>query len=129
MFLAIRTDKPLAELYILDQVGNKVAEHQWLADRQLADHLHVEIKKILKKNKLTFDNLTGIVVFEGPGSFTGLRIGITVANALAYSLQIPVIGTNSEKWISPGWQKKFSKPQQYVVPEYGSLPNITHSGQ
>lgn len=48
------------------------------------------IEKILTKNRLTLKDLTGIKVNTGPGSFTGLRVGISVANALAFSLKIPV---------------------------------------
>jgi tRNA threonylcarbamoyladenosine biosynthesis protein TsaB len=48
------------------------------------------IDKILKKNKLEYADLKGIEVETGPGSFTGLRVGVAVANALSYSLGIPV---------------------------------------
>lgn len=54
------------------------------------------INKILKKNKLKFKDLKGIEVEIGPGSFTGLRVGVSVANALAYSLNIPVNGKKME---------------------------------
>jgi len=50
------------------------------------------IVKILKKNKVTFSDLTAIEVNIGPGSFTGTRVGVAVANALGYSLDIPVNG-------------------------------------
>lgn len=48
------------------------------------------IIKVLKKADLDFKNLTGIEVETGPGSYTGLKVGVAVANALAYSLNIPV---------------------------------------
>ncbi len=50
------------------------------------------IEKILKKNKLEFKDLTAIEAEEGPGSFTGLRVGASVAQALGFSLNIPVNG-------------------------------------
>ena len=50
------------------------------------------IAKILKKNKITFGNLTSIEVNPGPGSFTGTRVGVSVANALGFALNIPVNG-------------------------------------
>lgn len=50
------------------------------------------INKILKKNKLFLKDLTGIKVNTGPGSFTGLRVGVSVANALGWSLGIAVNG-------------------------------------
>ena len=54
------------------------------------------IEKILKKNKLEFKDLKGIEVETGPGSFTGLKVGVSVANALGYSLGIPVNGKELE---------------------------------
>lgn len=54
------------------------------------------IDKILKTNKLKLQDLSGIEVETGPGSFTGLRVGVSVANALGYSLGIPVNGKKIE---------------------------------
>lgn len=48
------------------------------------------IDKILKKHRVKPADLTAIQVNQGPGSFTGLRVGIAVANALAFALKIPV---------------------------------------
>ena len=50
------------------------------------------IIKILRKNKLTFTDLTAIEVNPGPGSFTGTRVGVSVANVLGFALGIPVNG-------------------------------------
>ncbi|EKD90329.1 MAG: Glycoprotease family protein [uncultured bacterium] len=54
------------------------------------------IEKILKKNGLEFKDLKGIEVEIGPGSYTGLKVGVSVANALGYSLGIPVNGKEIE---------------------------------
>ncbi len=54
------------------------------------------IKKILDASKLDFSSLKGIEVETGRGSFTGLRVGVSVANALGYSLGIPVNGKSIE---------------------------------
>ncbi len=50
------------------------------------------IEKILLEKKLTLQDLDSIEVNTGPGSFTGIRVGISIANALSYSLKIPVNG-------------------------------------
>lgn len=54
------------------------------------------IEQILKKEKLKYKDLEGIEVEKGPGSFTGLRVGVSVANALGFSLGIPVNGKKVE---------------------------------
>jgi len=54
------------------------------------------IERILKQEKLEYKDLEGIEVETGPGSFTGLRVGVSVANALGFSLGIPVNGKKVE---------------------------------
>jgi tRNA threonylcarbamoyladenosine biosynthesis protein TsaB len=48
------------------------------------------IDKILKAYRITIKDITAIKVNRGPGSFTGLRVGIAVANALGFALKTPV---------------------------------------
>ncbi|MBI3103933.1 tRNA (adenosine(37)-N6)-threonylcarbamoyltransferase complex dimerization subunit type 1 TsaB [Candidatus Daviesbacteria bacterium] len=54
------------------------------------------ILRLLKTVNCNLKTLKGIEVETGPGSFTGLRVGVSVANALAYSLNIPVNGKKIE---------------------------------
>lgn len=54
------------------------------------------IDKILKKKNITFKDLKGIEAEIGPGSFTGLKVGVSVANALGFALGIPVNGKKIE---------------------------------
>lgn len=56
------------------------------------------IDKILKKHKVSLKDLTEIKVNTGPGSFTGLRVGVSVANTLGWALGIPV---NGKKAVEP----------------------------
>jgi len=125
MILALRTDKPDAELYLYDD-EKRVDSITWLAHRQLSDTLLSQIETLLTKNKLSLPDLTGIIVYLGPGSFTGLRIGITVANTLAYSLNIPNAGAEGEDWIEPALAKlKTTADASTLMPEYGSEAHIT----
>ncbi len=48
------------------------------------------IDQLLKKHNLQLSDVTGIGVNVGPGSFTGLRVGISIANALGFALKIPI---------------------------------------
>lgn len=56
-----------------------------------AEALHQMIKDILDRNNLKPTDLTGIAVGIGPGSYTGLRIGVTAAKGLAYALNIGMV--------------------------------------
>ena len=89
MYLGIRTDSPVAELYLYDGLELK-AEKTWQADRQLAHGILGQLEAFLDAQNLTFGAIKGLFVYRGPGSFTGLRIGITVMNTIAYSEGIAI---------------------------------------
>ena len=63
------------------------------------------INQILNKNKKTLKDLTAIEVETGPGSFTGLRVGISVANALGWTLEIPINGEKIGGLVEPKYEK------------------------
>lgn len=54
------------------------------------------IEILLQEHRLTPQDIEAIEVNEGPGSFTGVRVGVSIANALAFGLGIPVNGTKIE---------------------------------
>ncbi|MBP3040177.1 tRNA (adenosine(37)-N6)-threonylcarbamoyltransferase complex dimerization subunit type 1 TsaB [Bacillaceae bacterium Marseille-Q3522] len=53
------------------------------------------IEKLMHDCEVTPEQLTKIVVAKGPGSYTGVRIGVTIAKTLAWTLQIPLVGISS----------------------------------
>lgn len=125
MILTIRTDSDWAELGLFATVKN---QHQlrWEAGRSLAETILVKIDELLDEAGTTYDQLTGIVVFKGPGSFTGLRIGATTGNAVAYAKELPIVGTTGEDWLYDGLALiGIGENHGQVVPEYGAEPNIT----
>lgn len=125
--LTIRTDKPEAEIGLF--VGEtKLAYEKWEAHRQLSETIHTKIHEMLASLEKDWNNLEAVILFKGPGSFTGLRIGSTVANTLASELDIPVVGTNGEDWVQSGLASLGQgKTDKLVVPDYGRDPHITIS--
>lgn len=125
LILAIRSDQAEAELLLFNDY-QKIDEIKWLAHRILADTLHLKIKELLTRNNLNWPAINGIICFIGPGSFTGLRIGISVANALAYSLSIPIIGGKNHNWQTASIAKLLTgQNQKILIPEYGHQAHIT----
>ncbi len=123
MYIAIKTDMSDTEIYRLDEDGQVERQKLWPAGRTLARDLPGELDQLIDGK---YKDVTGIIVFKGPGSFTGLRIGITVANALAYAEGIPIVGTNGENWLASGREKLASgMNDKIVLPEYGAPANIT----
>ena len=76
-------------------VGDKRFETK--AKEGVSQRLLPFIDEVLKKEKLSLKDIKGIEVETGPGSFTGLRVGVSVANALGWSLGIPVNGKDLKK--------------------------------
>jgi tRNA threonylcarbamoyladenosine biosynthesis protein TsaB len=60
-----------------------------------AEKLHVFIEEILTENQITFKDLIALAVSKGPGSYTGLRIGVSSAKGLCYALNIPLISIDT----------------------------------
>ncbi len=125
LILTIRTDKPDAEVGLFDGL-NQLDYEVWHADRNLSVTILGKIENLLKENKFKFDDLKGVVGFKGPGSFTGLRIGLTVANTLAYGLRIPVVADDAQDWIQDGIKRlEKGENDKVALPEYGREARIT----
>ena len=125
LILVIRTDKSEAEIGLYED-ETKLAYEIWQAHRQLASTLHEKIDGLLRGQKKELKDLGGIVCFTGPGSFTGLRIGLTVADVTAYGLDIPIIGSQGEVWLDVGIKRLLAgEDDRIVLPNYGAPVHIT----
>ena len=63
--------------------------------RQHAAYLHTAIHRILKENHVSINQLRAVGVTNGPGSYTGIRVGLAAAKGLCYALKIPLITFNT----------------------------------
>lgn len=126
MLLGIRTDSPVAEFCLYDTKGRQIDSMLWEANRELARLLLVKIDEFLEKNDLKLKDITGLFVYTGPGSFTGLRIGITVMNTLAYSLNVPIVGRDDDSWDEKAVKALIGgSDEKVILPFYGSDARIT----
>jgi len=66
-----------------------------LSERLTSEHILPALDSLLKKNGSKVKDLKGIVVSSGPGSFTGLRIGVSLAKSLTYAMKIPLVGIST----------------------------------
>ncbi|MEO8104833.1 MAG: tRNA (adenosine(37)-N6)-threonylcarbamoyltransferase complex dimerization subunit type 1 TsaB [Candidatus Saccharibacteria bacterium] len=125
LILTIRSDKPAAELGLFHD-NHQIGYETWEAHRALAETIHTKIASLLTQHGHSLADLAGIIAFRGPGSFTGLRIGLAVANALADALQLPIIASDGADWIVRGSARLAAgENDTMAVPEYGALPHIT----
>ena len=70
---------------------NEIAEEGY----SHAERLHIFIEKSLKEAGITYKDLVAIAVSQGPGSYTGLRIGVSAAKGLCFALSIPLIAVDT----------------------------------
>jgi tRNA threonylcarbamoyladenosine biosynthesis protein TsaB len=124
MILAIKTDVPEAEVYIID--GTAKVQKKWQAHRQLLETIHTTIKDVMEQVGKNPADINGVIFYEGPGSFTGLRIGCSVANAFATSYDAPIVAVTGNDWLAIGQQLLADgKSAKTVEPNYGQEPHIT----
>lgn len=106
MKLYLDTSTPTTILKLDDK------EYRWDSGRDLAEKLHEFLRDKLSENHATWQDIEEITFMSGPGSFTGLRIGAAVVNALAAELNIPLYNHKGER-------------VQIILPDYGRGANIT----
>jgi tRNA threonylcarbamoyladenosine biosynthesis protein TsaB len=126
LILTIRTSDPMAEVGLFTDSGEQLGYERWEAHRQLADSIHIKIKQLLANQHQKLSAIGGVVCFQGPGSFTGLRIGLSVGNSISYNLQIPIVGTRGKNWVLRGIKSLHEKPEtKSIMPYYGAPVHIT----
>lgn len=124
MIILLDTSTGLCRLTFTEDTW--IYSDEWQADRTLAKRLLAYLQEQLTKNHKTWDNITGIGVYRGPGSFTGLRIGLTVLNTLADTNKIPIVGAVGEEWQQQALGKLHAgQDEKIVLPFYGSDAHIT----
>ena len=94
MQLAIDTATDTASL-VLFQNGEVLAELTWCCEQSHTIQLLPHLVDLLEQNKLSLQSVSSVIVVKGPGSFNGLRVGISTAKGLVFSLGIPIIGISS----------------------------------
>ena len=125
IILTIRTDKPDAEIGLYKDLERRSYE-VWTAHRQLSATIHQKLKQLLEAEQCDWKDIEGVIVFAGPGSFTGLRIGAAVGNALSQALTVPIVGAVNPRWIETGIDRLVrGEDDVVVVPEYGAEVHIT----
>lgn len=106
MKLYLDTSTPTTILKLDDK------EYRWDSGRALAEDLLNFIHEKLTENNCDFKDLTSLIFYSGPGSFTGLRIGATVINTLAHELKLPLYDHHGKK-------------HPLIIPDYGRGANIS----
>jgi len=94
MLLTIDTSTDSAGLALV-QDGKTLAEATWRCVQNHSVELLPHLTQLLQEAKAELKSVSCVLVAKGPGSFNGLRVGLSTAKGLAFSLDIPIIGVSS----------------------------------
>lgn len=95
LILCIETATKLCSV-ALTRDGSVLASRDLESDKHVhAEKVNVFIDEVMKEAGLSLKDLSAVAVGIGPGSYTGLRIGLSAAKGLCYALKIPIIGIST----------------------------------
>lgn len=93
-------------------IDGKVSSVQESFERNShAENITLFSEKVLKQTDLTFNDLDAVAVSKGPGSYTGLRIGVSTAKGFCYALNKPLIAINTLRALAAGMIAKTENPK------------------
>jgi len=115
--LAIDTSGTRALVALGNPVGAVSAERRWTAGYRHGEELLARVDEMLTAEGVALADLTGIVVGTGPGAFTGLRVGLATAKALARGLEIAIAGvpTSEALLAAPGLAEAIEGTQAVLL--------------
>jgi tRNA threonylcarbamoyl adenosine modification protein YeaZ len=95
MIIAIETASTDPSVALAEDDGSTIATDAWSSARRQEHELLPRLLALVDQSGRDIANASAIAVGIGPGSFTGLRVGMSVAKGLAYALQRPIVGIPS----------------------------------
>ena len=116
LILSIETSSKICSVGLLSN-GKNLGFIEELDGRKHAELLPEFVEKLLKKNKVQVKSIDAIAVSIGPGSFTGLRVGLSFAKGVAYAIKCPIIPVPTILSIAYSLRKK--KPTSGIIRSHG----------
>lgn len=95
LILALDTATRHPTLALVGADGAVINQRQWPSEHRHGEQLLQQLDELLSETKARPRDLDGVIVGIGPGSFTGLRIGLATAKTIVYSLDIPIVGIST----------------------------------
>ncbi len=99
----------------LSKSGTLIGHKETQIRNSHAEIITVFIDQLIKESGLDYSGLSAVAVSKGPGSYTGLRIGVSTAKGLCYALDIPLISIPTLLTMSIGAEKKFDDQEGFPV--------------
>ncbi len=102
MILCIETSTAVCSVALIDK-GNVIALRESLDGQNHAEKITVFIDDMMKEADVKYDALDAIAVSKGPGSYTGLRIGVSTAKGFCYAMEKPLIAVDTLAAMTQGF--------------------------
>lgn len=115
IILQIETATPVCSV-ALSQDGKTIALKEEAAQNIHASSLTLFIEEVMKQAGLAYADLDAIAVSKGPGSYTGLRIGVSTAKGLCFALDKPLIALSTLQMMANGFLKQYPDYAGMVCP-------------
>lgn len=119
LILAIETATPVCSAALF-QDDRKIDLLETQKERSHAAMLTIYIQDLINRNHLTRSDLDTVAVSKGPGSYTGLRIGVSSAKGIAYGLNIPLIGISTLEILTQAIYSQYKR----IAPDAKLCPMI-----
>jgi len=95
MILVLDTATRTPVVALTNDDGTLIGERRWPSHHRHGEELLQQLDELLGQTGRARTEITAVVVGTGPGSFTGLRIGLATAKTIAYALNVPIVGISS----------------------------------
>jgi len=112
--LCLETSGSVCSIALIED-GKSVGEKEEQIENSHAKLLNVMILELLEEKGWSFDDLSAVAVSSGPGSYTGLRIGVSTAKAICWGKDLPLIAVNSLE-IMKDTMVEYANKYTYLVP-------------
>ena len=113
--LAIDTATSQVTVGAGDLSGTPIALTTWAAGHRHGETLLPSLGRLTGENNLRRSRIRGVVVGTGPGSFTGLRVGIASAKGIAHSLGVPIVGVSTAEALLAAASRSVGRPTRELI--------------
>jgi tRNA threonylcarbamoyladenosine biosynthesis protein TsaB len=101
VILAIESASTDLSIAVAERDGTPIADDAWSGDRRQGHELLPRILELLAQSGRSLEQVSALAVGIGPGSFTGMRVGMSIAKGLAFANGLPIVGIPSlEAWLA-----------------------------
>lgn len=114
LLLSLETSSPICSValhYVAD--GRLLAQAELRLDKSHSTHLTVLVEQLLLDTGHTLRNLAAVAVSDGPGSYTGVRIGAAAAKGLCFALDVPLLAVGTLPALAHQVAARTARPAQY----------------